>query len=279
VRKLVLNRRQFLLGAMGVLAGVTGVAGYAYGFEPRHLRLERVTFPIAALPPHLDGFSIGVLADLHLGRMVPVEWGYAAASRLAALQPDVVVVAGDMSGLVDSTEEAQRLIDEALAPVKDAYGVLGNWDYFHHPLPMGVKGQTAVKLLVNQGVLLAPDLWLAGLDEGLFGKPDVDQALSGAPPGAIRILLAHEPDLADLVRPEHRIALQISGHTHGGQVWLPLFGHLMKPPLGRKYFVGLNKAPACHVYTSRGVGLTGKPIRFMVPPEITLITLKRAATT
>lgn len=270
-----LTRRRFLTATLGMAAGVAGLALYASALEPRSLRLERLIFPIPDLSSHLEGFTIGVLADLHLGALVPVEWGYRCASRLAALKPDLVVVAGDMTGEVTSAAEAQRLIDEALAPVKGAYGVLGNWDYFHHPVPPNVKPQSTVKLLINQGVMAAPGLWLGGLDEGIFRNPSVDKALAGAPAGAVRILLAHQPDLADLVRPAHRVALQISGHTHGGQVRLPLVGPLMRVPLGEKYFVGLSRAPACHVYTTRGVGVSQVPVRFMCPPEITLITLKR----
>jgi uncharacterized protein len=267
------NRRQFLWRAAALVAGL---AGYSKYMEPAWLRVERVDVPVAGLPSHLEGYTIGVLADLHLGRLVPVERGREAARRLVALKPDLVLIAGDMTGEVDSTEEAQRAIDEGLEPVKGAYGVLGNWDYYRNgQMPMGVRRQSTVRLLVNQGVEVTPGLWLAGLDEGLFGRPDVAKALQGAPPGAVRILLAHEPDLADLVRPEHRIALQISGHTHGGQVRLPLLGPMMLPPLGRKYVAGLYDTPGCPVYVSRGIGMTQVGVRFLCPPEITLIRLRR----
>ncbi len=272
---MLLGRRSFLKATLTALAGAAGLVAYGYEVEPRRLVVERVSFPIANLPPHLDGFTIGVLADLHIGEMVPVARGKEAAERLASLKPDLVLVAGDMTGVVDSNAEAQRLIDEALTPVKGAYGVYGNWDFYYAALPPGVKRQQSVKMLVNEGVLAADGLWLGGLDEGIFGQPDVAKALRGAPEGAVRILLAHEPELADLVRPEHRIALQISGHTHGGQVRLPFLGPLLLPPLGRKYVAGLHKAPACHVYTSRGIGLTQLPVRFLCPPEITLIQLRR----
>lgn len=271
------GRRQFLKATATALAGAFGLGAFGFYIEPRRLVVERVSFPIADLPAHLNGFTIGVLADLHIGAMVPVARGREAAERLARLKPDLVVVAGDMTGLVDSTAEGQRLIDEAFAPVQGAYGVLGNWDYFHHELPMGVKRQQAVRMLVNQGVLAAPGLWLAGLDDGLWGQPDLDKALAGAPAGAVRILLAHEPDLADLVQPRHRVALQISGHTHGGQVRLPFYGPLLLPPMGRKYVAGLYQAPACQVYTTRGLGMTQVAVRFWCPPEITLITLTRQA--
>jgi hypothetical protein len=254
---------------VGVLGGL---AGYAFALEPKQLRLERVTVPVPELAGHLDGYTIGVLSDLHLGSLVSVAWVRNAAERLAALHPDLVLIAGDMTGYVETYQSGQQLIDEALEPVRGAYGVLGNWDRL---VPEIIRPQNAVRMLINAGVTVAPDLWLSGLDDGLWGSPSIDRALAKAPVGGTRILLAHEPDLADLVRPEHQVALQISGHSHGGQIRLPLVGPLLLPPLGRKYPAGLNQAPGCQVYTSRGVGVTQVPARFLCPPEITLITLKR----
>lgn len=271
-----MNRRQFLGAAAGAIGGGLGLAGWGLYIEPDWLQVERIDFPVPGLDTGLDGYTIGVLADLHVGELVPVQQARQAAEKLAGLKPDLVLVAGDMTGYVESAAEAQRLIDEALAPVKGACGVPGNWDYFYGRLPMGVRPQSTVRMLVNQGVLAAPGLWVGGLDEGIFGSPDVDKALAGAPEGAVRILLAHEPELADLVQPRHRVALQISGHTHGGQVRLPFLGPQLLPPLGRKYVAGLHRAPACHVYTSRGVGVTQVRVRLFCPPEITLIRLRRA---
>lgn len=267
-----LTRRRFLWSVLGVGAGLLG---YPLLIEPRQVKTERITFVVQDLPARLEGYTIGVLADLHTGPFNPAAWVHSVAERLAAQKPDLVLVAGDMTGNV-KTPAAHRLVDEALAPVKGALGVMGNWDNFHYPAPMGVRRQSTVRMLVNQGVSPTAGLWVGGLDEGIFGDPNVGKALAGAPAGAVRILLAHEPDLADLVRPEHRVALVIAGHTHGGQVRLPGLGAPALPPLGRKYVSGLNRAPACHVYTSRGLGVTGVPLRLFCPPEVTLITLRRA---
>lgn len=237
-------------------------------YKPEHVCFERVDVPLSPLPSHLDGFTIGVISDLHLGTIGSVGRVHYAANILADQKPDLVIVAGDLT----STPEADQLIDDALAPVHGALGVLGNWDYRYPPK---IRQQTAVRLLINEGVLVAPGLWIGGVDDVLEGVPDIDQALAGAPEEAVRILIAHEPDSADLVQRGHKISLQISGHSHGGQVRLPFFGPVLLPPMGRKYHTGLHRASHCQVYTSRGLGMSHLPFRFLCPPEVALITLRR----
>lgn len=259
--------RRFLLP----VAELTGrvLSGLGFGLNPRSVRLERVDLRIDGLPASLEGFAIGVLSDLHLGPLVKAGQVLQAVQRLAAERPDLVLVAGDLT----SDPAAEPQLDEALAPVRGALAVAGNWDYDQAP---EVRRQTAVRLLVNEGVLAAPDLWVGGVDDCKFGRPDIARAMAGAPPGALRILLAHEPDFADQVEAGHSIALQISGHSHGGQIRLPLIGPLLLPPLGRKYHTGLYLAPHTQVYTSRGLGFAHLPVRILCPPEITLLTLRRA---
>lgn len=232
-------------------------------------RLERVSVRIPSLPAHLQGFTIGVLTDLHLGPLVSAEYVRAAAERLAAERPDLVVVAGDLV----SEDGAVAELPRALEPVRGAYAVLGNWDYQAPSL----RSQQTVRLLVNAGVEAAPGLWLAGLDDWLFGTPRLDQAVAGAPAGAVTVLLAHEPDQADRVAASHRVALQISGHSHGGQIRVPFIGPLLLPAGGRRYISGLYQAPFCQVYTSRGLGVAHLPLRVLCPPEITLLRLVGAS--
>jgi predicted MPP superfamily phosphohydrolase len=238
-----------------------------FRYAPKQIPLERVTVRVADLPAHLEGFTIGVLSDLHLGVFVTRDFLSRAAARLAAEQPNLAVVAGDF---LAGREEYAHLLPEVLAPLGRPYGVLGNWDWEHPE-----NRSDAVRLLVNTGVEAAPGLWLAGVDDVLWGEPSLKAALAGAPPGAVRVLLCHEPDFADEIRPSHRIALQISGHSHGGQIRLPFAGPLMLPTKGRKYHTGLYRAPATQVYTSRGLGVVHLPFRLWCPPEVTLITLVR----
>ena len=239
---------------------------YAYAVEPRWIRLEEVAVPIDSLPDHLDGFTIGVIGDLHLDS-TPLATVRRAAEKLAGLNPDVVVVVGDFVGDADLIDS----INEALEPLHHPYGVPGNWDRWCEDPEY--PSYVDVDMLVNRGISIAPGLWLCGIDDALLGSPSIASALSGAPERAIRILLAHEPDVADWVEPYHRISLQISGHSHGGQVRLPVWGPLLLPPMGEDYPAGLAKAPTHRVYTTRGIGMSHIPMRFLCPPEITLLRL------
>lgn len=251
---------------------LAGVARLMLPLRAESVRLEEVTVPIPDLPEHLDGFTIGALSDLHLGPLVPTDVVRRAAELLATRRPGLVVVTGD----VISTAGAALKVDDALAALAtyNIYGVYGNWDW-EASMRHALRNQRAIRFLRNDGVEPVPGLWLAGVEETIFGRPDIDRAVAGVPDFAVRILLAHEPDYADHVRPRHNIALQISGHSHGGQIRLPFVGPVMLPRAGRKYASGLNQAPHCQVYTSRGVGVVHIPIRLLCPPEATLLTLRK----
>lgn len=266
-----MKRRTFLFRTLGAIAAAgAGLTGYAYGVETKRVQFEHRKIHIPALPPHLDGYTIGVLADLHIGPTVDGNWARSVVQRLADMKPDLVVVVGDFIGSHDHGPAANWVLE----PVKGALGVLGNWDYYDEFVR---QSMTHVNLLVNRGVLAAEGLWIGGVDEPRLGAPDVDRAMAGAPDGAVRILLSHEPDYADeIVRPEHQVALQISGHSHAGQVRLPVVGPLLLPPGGRKYHTGWYQAEHCQVYTSRGLGTAHLPVRLFCPPEVSLLTLAPA---
>jgi predicted MPP superfamily phosphohydrolase len=113
---------------------------------------------------------------------------------------------------------------------------------------------------------------VAGVDDILYGNPNMEKALDGIPENQFKILLAHEPDYADAAS-KYPVDLQLSSHSHGGQIRFPFIGHLITPPLGSKYVDRLNPVGHLTVYTSRGIGTTGVPYRFNCRPEITVIEL------
>jgi hypothetical protein len=119
-------------------------------------------------------------------------------------------------------------------------------------------------------------LWIAGVDDVLDGKPRLDSTLQTIPRGEATLLLAHEPDFADVVS-GYPVDLQLSGHSHGGQVKLPWLRPLYLPQLGRKYPWGLRQLGSLSLYTNRGLGTIFLPVRFNAPPEATLLTLHSGA--
>jgi predicted MPP superfamily phosphohydrolase len=122
-------------------------------------------------------------------------------------------------------------------------------------------------------MLNSETLRLAGLDDLWWGKPDLDAALEDVPTGEEVVLLSHNPDFAE-EHPDPRVGLALSGHTHGGQVYLPLLGAPWAPTrYGEKYLAGLVRGPASQVFVTRGLGEAGVPLRFNCPPEINLLTL------
>lgn len=278
------SRRGFLkaLGQVMLGSAVTGAVGYGYStqIEPDWLTVEQVQIPLKKLKPALEGFKIVQMSDIHLHPYTQLEFVQKAVARANELQPDLVVLTGDyvLEGAASIFELAP-----ALAGLNAKYGIftiLGNHDLWTNAevVCTGLR-QAGLPVLVNEGLALgvgSDSLYLAGLDDGWSGQLDLKAALSKLPTDVPAILLVHEPDLADIFALDNRISLQLSGHSHGGQVRLPGIGAPILPRLGRKYDQGLYRVRDLWVYTTRGIGLGPVPTRFNCPPEITEITLVSA---
>lgn len=279
-----LNRRQFLktLGLVAAGGALLSGGGYTYitQVETGWLVVEQVQVPIKDLKPALEGFKIVHMSDLHLHPYTQADFVQEAVTLANRLNPDVVALTGDY---VLETHEAIFELAPILAGLNPRYGIfatLGNHDHWTNAAVVheGLVRE-GVKVLQNEHVTLnfnGAALSLAGIDDVWSGQPDLKTALPDGLTAGPTILLAHEPDFADQSAQDGRVALQLSGHSHGGQVRLPGLGAPVLPYLGQKYDVGLNQVNQMWVYTTRGVGLIGPPIRFNCPPEITEITLVRA---
>jgi predicted MPP superfamily phosphohydrolase len=268
------------LSTAAALAAV-GVAGAAYAtlYEPRALRLERLTLRLAGLPAGLDGLRVGQISDLHLGHPYSFANARRAAEALAAERPDLLVLTGDFV----SYEHAIASLPAALAPLAAApaplgsFAVPGNHDYWEGvPAIQAALAPLGVEFLINEHRLLrhgGAELVVAGVDDMWDGVPDLDGALEGAPRGAFTLLMSHCPDLADEAA-ARGVGLQFSGHTHGGHMRLPALGSFCLPRFGWNYPVGHEHVGAMQLYVSRGVG--GLPLRLNCPPEAAVFTLRRA---
>ncbi len=279
-----ISRRNLLKAAGPVLIG-SGLAlagGYEYAtrLEPDWLAVEKVSIPVKNLAPELEGFKVVQLSDLHLHPFTQIELIREVVPLVAQIEPDLIVLTGDyvLQGAESIFELAPVLA--ALNARHGIFAILGNHDLWTNAavVQAGLE-KGGIPVLVNRGVALGSGpgtIYLAGLDDGWSGTPDLKLALEKRPAGAPTILLVHEPDLADTICQDGRVLLQLSGHTHGGQVRLPGLGAPVLPPFGRKYDQGLYRVNEMWLYTNRGIGLIGPPVRFNCPPEITLLTLTRA---
>ena len=160
------------------------------------------------------------------------------------------------------------------------WAVMGNHDAFTDPLRVtrALRAE-GIQVLTNQSIPIEHNggrFWLGGVDDVLEGTADLDVTFHQVPANEPTILLAHEPDYADSVA-SYPVDLQLSGHTHGGQVRLPFLGPLYLVNLGRKYVWGLYKIGELTLYTNPGLGTVGVPVRWNCPPEITLLTLRPPA--
>ena len=269
------TRRGFLKWAGGALLGGAASVGYVTRIEPEWLTVERQIIQLPQLPTNLNGFKIVQLSDFHLYPHTTLELAEKAVAKANDLAPDLIVLTGDYV-----LETAESIFDLAptLAKLNAQYGlfaILGNHDHWTNSdiVKQGLAEQ-GIELLHNKGVLLNQgQLFLAGVDDLWSGEPDVQAALTGWQKSIPTILLAHEPDFADNFLGDGRIQLQLSGHSHGGQVRVPGLGPVVLPRYAQKYHNGLYTAGQGQVYTNRGIGLIGPAVRFNCPPEITEFVL------
>lgn len=233
------------------------------------------------LPPAWAGLRIAHLTDLHLGRLVSLDRIDQAVTAARGARPDLAVVTGD---LVTDDVTRIRLVLQAVAGIGAPFGVLaayGNHDarWARRADAVDQAHRAGVELLVNDRRVLRRDgaaICVAGVADPVRGQPDLQAALAGVPAVVPRILLCHNPDYAEALPGEPRVDLMLSGHTHGGQVRLPLLGPPILPIHHRKYAAGLVRGPRCPVYVSRGIGVIGLPVRLNCRPELALLTLQPA---
>lgn len=254
---------------------------WRYRLDPEQLAVERVTVRLPRLPHAFHGFTLVQLSDFHYGPLVEPASLSAAFDVARALQPDLFVVTGDFVSRLTRVEAGwlARELSRLSAP-EGVFAVLGNHDYWAEGDEVEVAEAVeaaGARVLRNEHVALQRDgaaLYLAGVDDVRAGADDLPRALCGIPPEACVLLLAHEPYFADAVAHTGRVALQLSGHSHGGQMRVPVLEPLVLRLTGHhKYPRGLNRVGELQMYTNRGLGVVGLPLRYKCPPEVTHLTL------
>ena len=276
-----LSRRRFLqiTGGVGASIALPGAVelGYATRIEPRRVVVEQRPIRIPKLPTAFDGFRIALFSDIHLYPFTPLQVVRDAVRLANAFQPDLVILAGDFVWRsVDAAFDLVPVLAE-LNPPKGTFSVLGNHDHYKGPeIVSQALRKAGARVLVNEGVTIQRgqySIYLAGIDSAWAGTPIPEAAFRDRRGDVPTVVAVHEPDyITELVR-RFPVDLQLSGHSHGGQVRLPIVGPLILPPMGITYDMGLYQVENTQLYTTRGVGTILVDARFNCPPEVTAITL------
>jgi len=264
------------------LALAFGLGGFGFIQATRLPEVHRVDLAVKNLPAALEGFKLVQLSDLHISKLFQQDWVQGVVERTNAIDADLIVVTGDF---IDGSVQARRDDVAPLAQLQARHGVLGipgNHEYYFDYAAWKARfEELGVRMLTNQHAVVqhgTAQLTVAGIADAvatLYGYegPDLPKALAGAPADAPVVLLSHRP--AGAARnAQAGVALQLSGHTHGGMVlgMEPVFGPPNEGYLTRAYRVG-----DMQLYVSNGTGLwMGFPIRLGIPSEITEFVLTRA---
>jgi predicted MPP superfamily phosphohydrolase len=283
------TRRGFLKKAFGFTIGtfLASSIGYTYSryIEPNQLEIKHFDIPSALIPKSFNGLKILQFSDTHIGHYYDLEQFTKLIHKINQQKADLVFFTGDLIDAPDQYHDAMKLVpllSSINAPL-GKFSIYGNHDHGGYGTESykQIMDQSGFTLLMNSSTTFTVSgetIYIAGLDDYMLGRPDFEQTLGSIPKGLFTILLAHEPDVAKISQ-SYPIQLQLSGHSHGGQVKLPFYGAVVTPPFASEYTEGFYKIgqEPLTLYVNRGLGTTRVPFRFLSKPEITIFTLKSIA--
>ncbi len=283
-----MTRRSFLKRIFGGLIGAGAAASggyfYARNIEPHMLDITQHEIRHIRIPSSFDGVKIIQFSDTHLGFQYDLNELSELVGRINKLNPDIIFFTGD---LMDKPNEYQNIdgavkeLSRLQAPL-GRFSIYGNHDHggYGSDIYRDMMERSGFTLLMNNGepitLLDGSKIWVIGVDDAMLGTPDIQEAKAMVPDNSYTILLAHAPDIADAAS-GFDVQLQLSGHSHGGQIQLPFIGPLVKPPYAEKYYEGfytLGTESPLTAYVNRGLGTTRLPFRFLSRPELTVFTLR-----
>jgi predicted MPP superfamily phosphohydrolase len=275
------KRLRILFAAIVLL--IAGMVFWGFLIEPGRLVVREHTIRIDNWPQQLDGLRIAVVSDIHADDwFVDDKKLRTIVERTNQLQPELIVILGDYmssNGRVTrrvAPEHFGAILKDLHAPL-GVYSVLGNHDSWYSGIQVrrGLE-QNGIQVLENEVIHFdarGTQLWLVGLADLWTRRQAIDDTIAMVPEGAPVIALTHNPDIFPDVPP--RIPLLLAGHTHGGQVRLPLIGSVVESSeYGDRYVMGEVFENNHHLFVTTGIGTSIVPVRFGVPPEIVLLTIK-----
>ncbi len=280
------TRRSFLGAALAV-AGL-GLATYSGTYARHEFEITHKTLPIRDLPDGFVNFRLVQMSDLHLEEFTEPSFLERMVAEVNALHPDLVLITGDFVSRgplsLKVSWQAAGVAAEILSTLNapQRFGVLGNHD-------VNVGADHVIRPLEAHGTNMLVDsysplergrdvLWICGANDAGTRIPDLNFAIPPNPRAPV-IFMCHEPDYVETVVDHPRfplIDLMLSGHSHGGQIRLPVIGPLILPPMGQKYIEGMFQFDHMQLYVNRGIGTVGLPFRLNCPAELTEFTLVRA---
>ena len=268
------------------VALVALAAVWGFVIEPNRLVVRETRLALPRWPAALDGLRLAVVADIHAGApWIDDEKVERLVAEVNATRPDLVLLLGDFVILevlggrpVPPERTAERLA--GLSAPLGVIAILGNHDWWYDgPRVRRALEGAGIPVLENAALRLerqGTPLWLVGLADLWTREPDVVGPMRDIPADEAVIVLTHSPDV--FPRVPARVALTLAGHTHGGQVALPILGRLIVPSrFGQRYAIGRVEEDGRHLFVTPGIGTSIIPVRFGVPPEISLLTLAHAA--
>jgi len=279
------KKRIIKLTAAALLLVLVFAVVWAFFIEPNRLVVKAETIELTNWPPNFENLKVAVLSDLHVGApFIDADKVQLIVRQVNEAQPDLIVILGDFIASVRGGKviEPEIIADNlrGLRARRGVFAVLGNHDWWY-------DGARVRRALEGVGIRVLEDdvarielngqaIWLAGLKDLWTNRPDIEGPLKKVTDESPVIVLTHNPDL--FARLPQRVILTLAGHTHGGQVNLPLFGRTRVPSdYGQRYAAGHVLENNHHLYVTTGIGTSIIPIRFRVPPEIVILTLKASA--
>ena len=272
-----LRRISASLLAIGCLLGV-----WAFWWEPHRFRVREVPLELPDWPPALAGLRVALLADLHVGSPYnDVDKLREIIRRTNEAHPDLICLLGDyvkgrIPGHWVNPKTIARELGRLQAPL-GVFAVMGNHDYWY-----GVEN--VIQAFRNSGIKVMEDqaervtfrgagFWIGGLSDFREGRHDVRGTLRQVTDSAPVILITHNPDIFPEI--PARVSLLLAGHTHGGQVVFPFIGALVVPSIyDNRYLNGHIEERGQHLFVASGTGMSYLPVRFLVPPEVTILRIE-----
>ena len=271
-----------LCSLAAVVAIGLGFAVWAVCIEPAQLKFREYPVYVKGWPEQLQGFSIAFITDTHVGSPhITLNKLQTIVSQTNARHPDLILLGGDyviqgvLGGHPVSSTAIVDMLSKLHAPA-GVYGVLGNHDWWDNaPRIHQEFDNRRVQILEDTSHHIQVDgkgFWITGVSDYNEGAHDIPKALATVSGTDPVILLTHSPDIFPGVPP--RVALTIAGHTHGGQVYIPFIGRPVVPSkYGQRYAKGLVEENGRQLFVGSGIGTSILPVRFLTPPEVSILKL------